>query len=199
MKKIVISLVMALAAVAAFAASRAVQARVDEVRKAYENRLNKMQNRPYEDILTGAFVVDDHKMLPGTGLADYHTVYYYDDDQKTEDDMITPVPQLYFVESRVTLCHGNYVYYYELLFDQDTEKPMFVYATARFAGIDNSLVEWRFYFDKRGNIIQQVPATIKTDSEDSLYPFYNNYKQEIGDLVKSHLNIFHALKGLKTP
>ncbi len=190
---------MVLVTTATFAANKATQARIDEIRKAYENRIYKMQNRPYEDILTGAFVVDDHKMLPGTGLADYHTIYYYDDDQQTEDDMITPVPQLYFVESRITMCHGRYIFYYELLYDQETEKPMFVYATSRYADVENSLVEWRFYFDKKGNIIQQTPATIKTDNEDSLYPFYDNYRRQINELVGTHLKIFHALKGLKTP
>ena len=188
---------MALVAVAAFAVNKATQARIDEIRKAYENRIYKMQNRPYEDILTGAFVVDDHKMLPGTGLADYHTIYYYDDDQETEADNITPVPQLYFVESRITMCHGRYIFYNELLYDQETGKPMFVYTSARYADVENSLVEWRFYFDKKGNLIHQTPATIKADNEDLLYPFYDNYKQRLNELVSSHLNIFRALKGLK--
>lgn len=148
-------------------AQKSVDARVKQIREAYANRLNLMQNQPYDDSQNQVerLTIAYNRMYPGTGLACFNDTYYWTDDEN-EEYMLKPT--LYFATSNYTMNTGIYRFSREYLFDAETEEPMFLLITTQF-GDDGKRLEYRFYFDK-GKIIKQIPEKILPVADDELDP-----------------------------
>ena len=105
-RKLILILSMALMALG-MTAQNSVEQRVNVIRQAYANRLNLMQNQPYddEDQRVDQLTIAYNRMYPGTGLACFNNTYYWTDDEN-EDYMLKPV--IYFAVQRSTMNSGIY-------------------------------------------------------------------------------------------
>ena len=176
-------------------AQKSVDARIKVIRKAYAERLNLMQNQPYDDDANkvNQLTIAYNRMYPGTGLAKFKDTYYWTDDEN-EDYMLKPV--LYYVTSHETMNSGIYIFNREFLFDAETEEPMFMYVSTQF-GEDGKKLEYRFYFDK-GKLIKQIPEKIGPVGDGELDPMIKldkNGKAVAADLLRGFESIkanFHS-------
>lgn len=136
-------------------AQNSVEQRINVIRQAYANRMNLMQNQPYDDDSdkVDRLTIAYSRMYPGTGMARFKDTYYWTDDEN-EEYMLKPT--LYFMTRQYTMNSGIYKFYNEYLFDAETGEPMFMLVTTEFA----DKREYRFYFDK-GKLILQTPAKIE--------------------------------------
>lgn len=164
MRKLLIVLTMSCIAWAATAGD--VAARVEYIRGQYAARLALMQNQPFDDVKTEQLTTEYARMYPGTGLARFSTTYYWTDDEN-EDYMLKPT--LYFVTSHYTMCHGNYVFNREYLFDSETEEPLFMFVSTQMGDDATTRKEYRIYFDD-GKVIKQVPERIVIGDDEPLVP-----------------------------
>lgn len=148
-------------------AQKSVEARLKQIREAYANRLNLMQNQPYdnEEQRVEKLTLKFSRMYPGTGLAQFDDTYYWTDDEN-EDYMLKPT--IYFAIEKYTMNAGMYRFYREYLYDPETEEPMFMLLTTQW-GEQGKKLEYRFYFDK-GKLIKQVPEVIEPAGENELSP-----------------------------
>ena len=128
-RKLILILSMALMALG-MTAQNSVEQRVNVIRQAYANRLNLMQNQPYDDDAdkVDQLTIAYNRMFPGTGLAKFKDTYYWTDDEN-EDYMLKPV--IYFAVQRSTMNSGIYHSYREFLYDPETEEPMFMLVTTQ--------------------------------------------------------------------
>lgn len=165
-RKLILILSMALMALG-MTAQNSVEQRVNVIRQAYANRLNLMQNQPYDDDSDkiGQMTIAYNRMFPGTGLACFNNTYYWTDDNN-EEYMLKPV--IYFAVQRSTMNSGIYHSYREFLYDPETEEPMFMLVTTQ-RGDDGKRLEYRFYFDK-GKLIRQTPDKIEPVGDDEVWP-----------------------------
>ncbi len=149
------------------AAQLSVEQRINVIHQDYAERLNLMQNQPYDDDSDAVerLTVTYNRMYPGTGMARFTDTYYWSDDEN-EEYMLKPT--LYYVTSSYTMNSGLYRFNREYLFDALTEEPMFIYVTTQ-VGDDGKRQEYRFYFDK-GKLIRQIPEKIMPVNDDELNP-----------------------------
>ena len=156
------------AALAATAASaQSVEARLKQIRDTYAARLDLMNNKPYDDPGVEQMTVSFKRNIPGTGLFDYTSTFYWTDD---EDEQYMLRPTLYFATCRYSRNMGMYGYTREYLFDPVTEQPMFMLITTQVLDSPTRL-EFRFYFDEQGRLIKQLPEAIgPCDDGDVLAP-----------------------------
>ena len=162
-RKLIITLCLALTAMG-MTAQKSVDARINEIRQAYANRINIMNNQPYDDIKMEQMTVSYNRMYPGSGLFQYNDTYYWTDDDN-EDYMLKPL--LYFVTRKYSMNHGMYRYYREYLLDVESGEPMFLLVTMQMGDDETTKQEFRFYFDK-GRLIKQVPERIGPFADDAL-------------------------------
>ena len=145
-------------------ASKSMEKRIEQIRKAYAARLEPMTRLPYDDVRTDQLVVNDAKILPATGLATWETTYYYFFDV---DEKIKPHYNLYFFTKRSTLAHGIYNMSYEFLLDSETGKLMFVLATSRNGNDEATPMQWRYYYDEQERLIKQDPPAQPQQDDDN--------------------------------
>lgn len=176
-------------------AQNSVEQRINVIRQAYANRMNLMQNQPYDDDSdkVDRLTIAYSRMYPGTGMARFKDTYYWIDDEN-EEYMLKPV--LYYVTSYNTMNSGIYIFNREYLFDVQTEEPMFMYVSTQF-GEDGKKLEYRFYFDK-GKLIKQIPEKIGPVGDGELDPMIEldkNGKAVAADLLRGFESIkanFHS-------
>ena len=165
-----------------------VAERVEYIRGQYAARLALMQNQPFDDVKTEQLTTEYARMYPGTGLARFATTYYWTDDEN-EDYMLKPT--LYFVTSHYTMCHGNYVFNREYLFDSETEEPLFMFVSTQMGDDATTRKEYRIYFDD-GKVIKQVPELIVIGDDEPLVPDIEF--DEAGRVAASVLGEMEGLK-----
>ena len=192
-RKLALSLLLLSLAVTACAQS-SVEARVKQIRQAYANRLNLMQNQPYDDpdMKMYQMTLSYKRMYPGTGYYNHNDVYYWTDDEN-ESYMLKPT--LYFVTSNYSMNSNLYRFSNEFLYDDQTEEPMFILVTTELMGTGKRS-EYRFYFDK-GKLIKQVPERIAPLGDDELVPFFaiddkgRASEKDLLNELERHRKLFH--------
>lgn len=173
-------------------AQNPIDTRLAQIRTAYAERLNLMNNQPYDDgVKIEQLTVSYNRMYPGTGLYRENDTYYWTDD---EDEVFLLKPTLYFVTTNYTMASGIYRFYREYLFDSETEEPMFLLITTQF-GEDEKPAEYRFYFDK-GKIIKQIPEQIGPFDDDAMINPYINVDEKGRAIAADLLNDFEQEKAL---
>lgn len=164
-RTIILALCMVITAMG-LTAQKNVEARIKQIRQAYANRINMMNNQPYDDVKVEQMTISYNRIYPGTGLYRYTDTYYWTDDEN-EDYMLKPT--LYFVTRKYSLCHDIYRHYHEYLFDAETGEPMFLYITTQMGDDENTKQEFRFYIDK-GKLIKQIPERIGPFDDSNFIP-----------------------------
>ena len=93
-------------------AQNSVEQRINVIRQAYANRMNLMQNQPYDDDSdkVDRLTIAYSRMYPGTGMARFKDTYYWTDDEN-EEYMLKPT--LYFMTRQYTMNSGIYKFYNE--------------------------------------------------------------------------------------
>lgn len=133
-----------------------VEQHIQRIRQAYAQRLQLMQNQPYDDIAVEQMTVAYNRMYPGTGLYRCDQTYYWSDDG---DEQHMLKPSLYFVTSQYSMNHGMYRFSREYLLDASTEEPLFLLVVTQLDDDIATRREYRFYFHNR-QLIRQVPERI---------------------------------------
>ena len=82
--------------------------RMAQIRQAYADRLDIMQNKPYDGPFNEVGV-DVAQNLPATGLYERHDKFYFTQEQYSADGSMCSL--LYFATSKVTYTHGMHGYY----------------------------------------------------------------------------------------
>lgn len=164
-KRPVFIFLLCVIAVGAMAQS-GVEKRIEQIRKAYASSREAMVMQPYDDVKVWQMTLSYNRIFPGTGLYSEQNTYYWTDDDN-EEYMLKP--ELYFVSSRYSLCHDEYRFYREYLFDAETEEPMFMLVTTQRFDDESTRREYRFYFDG-GRLIRQIPESIVLAENEAVTP-----------------------------
>ena len=99
--------------------------RMAQIRQAYADRLEIMNNNPYESQMFNQVNVDLAQNMPGSGLREVHDRYYFTQEQYSTDGSMDS--QVYFVTSTITYAMGAHKWYWEFLWDSMEGDPMFAY------------------------------------------------------------------------
>ena len=89
--------------------------RMAQIRQAYADRLEIMNNNPYESQMFNQVNVDLAQNMPGSGLREVHDRYYFTQEQYSTDGSMDS--QVYFVTSTRTYAMGAHKWYWEFLWD----------------------------------------------------------------------------------
>ena len=181
---------IALIATATLAGAQNHEKRMQQIRQAYADRLEIMNNKPYENEPFNEISVDVAQNLPATGLYEKHEKYYFTQEMYSADGSMDS--QLYFMTSKATYAHKMHGYYWEFLWESMEGDPMFA-LLVRTEG--DAKKEYRFYFDK-GKVIKCVPEVKqwpKTKTMESLHPDVINKPADVLTLMKKQQATFKSL------
>lgn len=163
--------------------------RMAQIRQAYADRLDIMQNKPYDGPFNEVGV-DVAQNLPATGLYERHDKFYFTQEQYSADGSMCSL--LYFATSKVTYTHGMHGYYWEFLWDSMEGDPMFA-LLVRQEGDDKK--EYRFYFenDKVMKVVPDVKQWPKEKSMNTLHPDVIDKPADVLKLMKDKQAEFKML------
>ncbi|MBR5030157.1 MAG: hypothetical protein IKX63_03530 [Muribaculaceae bacterium] len=182
---------MAVLVTTSFASAQNHDKRMAEIRQAYADRLEIMNNKPYGvDKPFNEISVDVAKNYPATGMYERHDKYYFTQEQYSADGSMCSL--LYFMTSKATYAHGMHGYYWEFLWDAMEGDPMFA-LLVRTEGDQKK--EYRFYFDK-GKVIKTVPDVKQWPKSDafSLHPDQISKPADVLKLMDKHQADFNRLE-----
>lgn len=151
--------------------------RMEQIRQAYADRLEIMQNKPYDGPFN-EIGVDVAKNLPGTGLYERHDKFYFTQEQYSADGSMCSL--LYFVTSKATYAHGMHGYYWEFLWDSMEGDPMFALLVRDEGGTKK---EYRFYFENN-KVIKTVPEFKQWPKEKSMETLHPDVIDNPADVLK---------------
>lgn len=162
---------------------------LNQIRQAYADRLQIMQNKPYDGPFNEVSV-DVAQNLPGTGLFERHCKYYFTQEQYSADGSMDS--QLYFATCKDTYAHGMHGYYWEFLWDSMEGDPMFA-LLVRQEG--DAKKEYRFYFDKNKviKVVPDVKQWPKEKSMETLHPDLINSSADVLKIMKEKQAEFKSL------
>lgn len=164
--------------------------RMAQIRQAYADRLEMMNNKPYgEDIPFNEISVDVAKNMPGSGLREVHDKYYFTQEQYSADGSMCS--QLYFATSTVTYAMGMHKWYWEFLWDSMEGDPMFALLVRSEGDVKK---EYRFYFDN-DKLIKAYPELKQWPKDDnqSLHPEVIDKPADVLKLMKEKQAEFKML------
>lgn len=181
-------LMLAVLATASMLSAQNHDKRMAQIRQAYADRLEIMQNKPYDGPFN-EIGVDVAQNLPGTGLYERHDKFYFTQEQYSADGSMCS--QLYFVTSKATYAHGMHGYYWEFLWDSMEGDPMFA-LLVRQEG--EAKKEYRFYFEN-DKLIKAVPELKQWPKKDfmSLHPDVIDKPADVLKLMKEKQAEFMTL------
>ena len=165
--------------------------RMAQIRQAYADRLEIMQNKPYDGPFN-EIGVDVAQNLPGTGLYERHDKFYFTQEQYSADGSMCSL--LYFVTSKATYVHGMHGYYWEFLWDAMEGDPMFALLVRDEGGTKK---EYRFYFEnnKLIKVVPDVKQWPKDDGGMNLHPQVISKPAEVLKLMKEkQAEFMHLIK-----
>ncbi|MBP5687136.1 MAG: hypothetical protein IK100_06980 [Muribaculaceae bacterium] len=131
--------------------------RMAQIRQAYADRLEMMNNKPYGDQPFNEISVNVAQNMPGSGMREVHDKYYFTQEQYSADGSMCSL--LYFATSTVTYAMGMHKWYWEFLWDAMEGDPMFALLVRDEGGTKK---EYRFYFEN--------DKVIKVDPELKQWP-----------------------------
>ena len=170
-------IMLAVIATAVTASAQKQEQRIKQIRQAYADRMEIMQNKPYDGPFNEVSVDVAHN-LPGTGLYERHDKFYFTQEQYSADGSMASL--LYFVTSKATYAHGMHGYYWEFLWDSMEGDPMFA-LLVRTEGNDKK--EYRFYFEKN-KVIKVVPEFKQWPKEKSMETLHPDVIDKPADVLK---------------
>ena len=175
---------------AVFANAQSHGKRIAEIRETYANRLNMMNDKPFEDQMFNEACIDVAQNLPGSGMHERHEKYYFTQQQYSYDG--SEDSKLYFLTCKITYAMGLHSYYWEFLWDPEKGDPMFA-LLVREEG--DAKQEYRFYFEN-SKVIKVAPAVkdwpVKDDSM-SLHPQTIEKPADVLKLMDSYQANFKRL------
>ena len=185
---------LAVIATASLATAQNHEKRLAQIRQAYADRLEIMNNKPYGvDKPFNEVSVDVAKNFPATGLYQRNDKYYFTQEQYSADGSMASL--LYFMTSKATYAHGMHGYYWEFLWDSMEGDPMFA-LLIRTEGDQKK--EYRFYFDK-GKVIKTVPDVKQWPKKDAfnLHPDQISKPDDVLKLMKDEVATFNRLQSTR--
>lgn len=171
-------IMLAVLAIASIATAQNHDKRMAQIRQAYADRLEIMNNKPYGNEPFNEISVDVAQNLPGTGLYERHDKFYFTQEQYSADGSMCS--QLYFVTSKATYAHGMHGYYWEFLWDSMEGDPMFALLVRDEGGTKK---EYRFYFENN-KVIKVVPELKKWPKEKSMETLHPDVIDKPADVLK---------------
>ena len=188
MKHRITILLLALFATTSLVTAQNHDKRIAQIRQAYADRLEIMNNSPY-DVPCNFINNDLAQNLPGSGLHERHDKYYFTQEQYSEDGKMASL--LYYVTSKDTYAMGMHVYNWEFLWDAMEGDPMFA-LLVRQEG--NAKKEYRFYFEKN-KVIKVVPEFKQWPLKDmmSLHPYVIDKPDDVLKLMKQYQTTFNLM------
>ena len=175
--KLRLTLIMLAVLATAFTLSAQNNKRMEQIRQAYADRLEIMQNKPYDGPFNEVGV-DVAQNLPGTGLYERHDKFYFTQEQYSADGSMCSL--LYFVTSKATYVHGMHGYYWEFLWDSMEGDPMFALLVRDEGGTKK---EYRFYFENN-KVIKTVPEFKQWPKEKSMETLHPDVIDKPADVLK---------------
>ena len=151
MKIRVFLVLIAVMATASFASAQNHDKRMAQIKQAYADRLEIMNNNPYESQMFNQVNVDLAQNMPGSGMREVHDRYYFTQEQYSADGSMDS--QVYFATSTITYAMGAHKWYWEFLWDSMEGDPMFAYLIRQEG---DARQEYRFYFENN-KLIKVVP------------------------------------------
>ena len=142
MKIRVFLVLIAVMATASFASAQNHDKRMAQIKQAYADRLEIMNNNPYEGQMFNQVNVDLAQNMPGSGMREVHDRYYFTQEQYSADGSMDS--QVYFATSTITYAMGAHKWYWEFLWDSMEGDPMFALLVREEPGAKQ---EYRFYFE----------------------------------------------------
>lgn len=166
--------------------------RMAQIRQAYADRLEIMNNNPYESQMFNQVNVDLAQNMPGSGLREVHDRYYFTQEQYSTDGSMDS--QVYFVTSTITYAMGAHKWYWEFLWDSMEGDPMFAYLVRQEG---DARQEYRFYFEKN-KLIKVVPDLKQWPKDDggmNLHPQVISKPADVLKLMKEkQAEFMHLIK-----
>ena len=163
--------------------------RMAQIRQAYADRLEIMNNKPYGDMPFNEISVDVAQNMPGSGMREVHDKYYFTQEQYSADGSMCS--QLYFATSTVTYAMGMHKWYWEFLWDSMEGDPMFALLVRDEGGVKK---EYRFYFEN-DKLIKADPELKQWPKDDSksLHPEVIKKPADVLKLMKEKQAEFKVL------
>ncbi|MBR2146239.1 MAG: hypothetical protein IJ925_02125 [Muribaculaceae bacterium] len=181
---------LALFAVATMTNAQNHEQRMAQIRQAYADRLEIMKNNPFgEGTPFNEVNVDVAQNLPGSGLHERHTHYYFTQEQYSADGSMASL--LYFATSTETYAMGAHKWYWEFLWDSMEGDPMFALLVREEGGVK---MEYRFYFENN-KVIKVVPDVKQWPQVGvmSLHPDVIDKPADVLKLMKARQEEFERL------
>lgn len=155
--------------------------RMAQIRQAYADRLEIMNNNPYESQMFNQVNVDLAQNMPGSGLREVHDKFYFTQEQYSADGAMASL--LYFATCTRTYAMGAHKWYWEFLWDSMEGDPMFAYLVRQEG---DARQEYRFYFEnnKLIKVVPDVKQWPKDDGGMNLHPQVISKPAEVLKLMK---------------
>lgn len=187
-------LLLSLALAALGAAAQSQEARMNEIRQAYADRLEIIKNKPFDDDTPfNQISVDVAQNRPGSGLCNRHDTYYFTQEDFTGDGKSDLHCTVHYATSKVDYAMGAHHYYWEFLWHPMEGDPMFALLVRQEEG-SKVKTEYRFYL-QNGKVFKCVPAVKdwpKDDTPRALAPHISG-PAEVVKLMKTHQERFQSL------
>ena len=171
-------IMLAVVATASMLSAQNHDKRMAQIRQAYADRLEIMNNKPYGNEPFNEISVDVAQNLPGTGLYERHDKFFFTQEQYSADGSMCSL--LYFVTSKATYVHGMHGYYWEFLWDAMEGDPMFALLVRDEGGTKK---EYRFYFENN-KVIKTVPEFKQWPKEKSMETLHPDVIDKPADVLK---------------
>lgn len=190
MKIRVFLVLIAVMATASFASAQNHDKRMAQIKQAYADRLEIMNNNPYEGQMFNQVNVDLAQNMPGSGMREVHDRYYFTQEQYSADGSMDS--QVYFATSTITYAMGAHKWYWEFLWDSMEGDPMFALLVREEPGAKQ---EYRFYFENN-KLIKAVPDVKQWPKDDggmNLHPQVISKPAEVLNIMKEKAAEFKRL------
>lgn len=186
--KLTLIMIAALAATS-LATAQNHNSRIKQIKQAYADRLEIMNNKPYGDMPFNEISVNVAQNMPGSGMREVHEKYYFTQEQYSADGSMSS--QLYFATSTVTYTMGMHKWYWEFLWDSMEGDPMFALLVRDEGGTKK---EYRFYFENN-KLIKAEPELKQWPKKDgmNLHPDVIDKPADVLKLMKEKQAEFKML------
>lgn len=181
-------IMLAVIATASLATAQNHEKRMAQIRQAYADRLEIINNNTYDEPFNYVNV-DLSQNLPGSGIHDRHEKYYFTQEVYGEDGRMASL--LFYLTCKDTYTMGMHIYKWEFLWDAMEGDPMFA-LLVRQEG--DAKKEYRFYFENN-KVIKVVPEFKQWPDKDmmSLHPYVIDRPEDVLKLMKQYQATFNLL------
>ena len=188
MKLRITIIMLAVIATASLATAQNHEKRMAQIRQAYADRLEIINNNTYDEPFNYVNV-DLSQNLPGSGIHDRHEKYYFTQEEYGENGRMASL--LFYLTCKDTYAMGMHVYKWEFLWDAMEGDPMFA-LLVRQEG--DAKKEYRFYFENN-KVIKVVPEFKQWPGKDmmSLHPYVIDKPEDVLKLMKQYQTTFNLL------